>query len=144
MIKFLKLIPFFAIFTLNACDIALSDSVNPYSKAQSGGFTFYDVVKDEFRIYYKCPMGQSETDATEKLKQEAKNLAQKNNADWYIMNNIEAKSMRKNYYKYSQEEQAQKDKSLSAQQIKDETNWYINANLRIGINPMPQGAISVK
>ena len=144
MKKILKLIPFFALFALNACDIALSDSVNPYSKAQSGGFTYYDAEKNEFRIYYKGPMGQSESEATQILKQEAKALAQKNKSDWYIINNIEARSMRKNYYKYSQEEQAQKDKSLSPQQIKDETNWYVSAYLIIGNNPAPQGAISVK
>lgn len=144
MKKFTKLFQLFAFFALSACDVALSDSVNPYSKAQSGGFTYYDATKNEFRIYYKGPMGQSEADATQILKQEAINLAKKNNSDWYIINNIEARSMRKNYYKYSQEEQAQKDKSLSPQQIKDETNYYISAYLIIGSNPAPQGAVSVK
>lgn len=144
MKNFLKLVPLFALFALSACNVALSDSVNPYSKAQSGGFTYYDATKDEFRIYYKSPLGQSETDAIQILKQEAKALAQKNNSDWYIINNIETKSMRKNYYRYSQEEQAQKDKSLSPQQIKDETNYYVSAYLIIGRNPAPQGAVSVK
>ena len=144
MKNFFKLVPFYAFFALSACDVALSDSVNPYSKAQSGGFTYYDATKNEFRIYYKGPMGQSEADAIQILKQEAKTLAQKNNSDWYIINNIDAKSMRKNYYKYSQEEQAKKDKSLSPLQIKDETNYYVSAYLIIGSNPTPQGAVSVK
>ncbi len=118
MKNFFKLFPFFAFFALSACDVALSDSVNPYSKAQSGGFTYYDATKNEFRIYYKGPMGQSESDAIQILKQEAKALAKKNNSDWYIINNIEVKSMRKNY--------------------------YVSAYLIIGSNPAPQGAVSVK
>ncbi len=142
--KLLKNFSFLAVLSLSACDIALSDSVNPYTKNDNGGFTYFEYNTNEFRVFYKGKMGQEKSKVIDVFNSEVKNLAIKSGANWYKINSLEINGMRKNYRKYSAEQQAEIDKSLSPAQINAETIYYINAYLLYGKDVMPEGAISVK
>lgn len=144
MIKIFKLIPLFAIFTMSACNIALSDATNPYTNSPKGGFTHSNFYNTQGPVFYKGFAGQGKAKTVEKFKEEVKKFASLQNATWYKLSEIEVQSMRKNYYKYSQEQQAQIDKNLSPEQINSETTWYVKAYLIIGNDPAPDGAFSVK